>query len=409
MRISASPIELNATTPNDPARIDKVSRQLEGQFANLLVKSMRDASFGDSLFPGENQTFRDMYDQQMAKALTEGKGLGLAAMIAKQLGGGKSADAPPTTTSIGAAQAAKAYSLVSGQGGGSVGNGAIAGASAPADTDAAAIAGAGAWSGMEAADASQQQVARVLDLIAGRETSAMHEALGSNPADGSATLPWTGTDDRWPNLAATAADDDKSIDAGAAAAANAAAASLGARTPEGFVAQIWTHAQKAAKELGVDARALVAQAALETGWGRRGISRGDGASSNNLFGIKATGWSGERVTTGTHEYVNGVKQSQSADFRAYASPAESFADYVRLLKTNPRYQQALNAGTDIRGFAQGLQRAGYATDPSYAAKIAAIAGGPTIGRAVAAIGNAAASGIGRAFASTSDPSNSALR
>ncbi|MBN6111836.1 flagellar assembly peptidoglycan hydrolase FlgJ [Xanthomonas bonasiae] len=410
MRISASPIELNATTQNDPARIDKVSRQLEGQFANLLVKSMRDASFGDSLFPGENQTFRDMYDQQMAKALTEGKGLGLAAMIAKQLGGGKSADAPATTTSmgaasIGAAQAAKAYSLVSGQGGNSAG----AGASALADTGAVAGAGAAAWGGLDGADAPQQQVARVLDLIAGRETSAMHEAIGSNPADGSASLAWTGADDRWSDLATTAADDSIGIDASATAAAKAAAASLGERTPEGFVAQIWTHAQKAAKELGVDARALVAQAALETGWGRRGISRGDGASSNNLFGIKATGWSGERVTTGTHEYVGGVKQSQTADFRAYASPAESFADYVRLLKTNPRYQQALNAGTDIRGFAQGLQRAGYATDPSYAAKIAAIAGGPTIGRAVAAIGNAAASGIERAFASTSDPSNSVLR
>ncbi len=407
MRISASPIELNPTTQNDPARIDKVSRQLEGQFANLLVKSMRDASFGDSLFPGENQTFRDMYDQQMAKALTEGKGLGLAAMIAKQLGGGKSAEAPATNTSIGAAQAAKAYSLVSGQGGGSAGN--SASASALADSGAVAGVGAGAWGGLDAADAPQQQVARVLDLIAGRESSAMHDAIGSNPADGSATLAWTGADDRWSDLAATAADDSGGIDASASAAAKAAAASLGERTPEGFVAQIWTHAQKAAKELGVDARALVAQAALETGWGRRGISRGDGASSNNLFGIKATGWSGERVTTGTHEYVGGVKQSQTADFRAYASPAESFADYVRLLKTNPRYQQALNAGTDIRGFAQGLQRAGYATDPSYAAKIAAIAGGPTIGRAVAAIGNAAASGIERAFASTSDPSNSVLR
>ncbi|WP_369975219.1 flagellar assembly peptidoglycan hydrolase FlgJ [Xanthomonas bundabergensis] len=409
MRISASPIELNATTQNDPARIDKVSRQLEGQFANLLVKSMRDASFGDSLFPGENQTFRDMYDQQMAKALTEGKGLGLAAMIAKQLGGGKSADAPATNTSIGAAQAAKAYSLVSGQGGGTAGNTAAAGASALADTGAAAGAGAAAWGGMDAGDASQQQVARVLDMIAGRETSAMHEAIGSNPADGSAAVAWTGANDRWSDLAATSADDSAGIDASATAAAKAAAASFGERSPEGFVAQIWTHAQKAAKELGVDARALVAQAALETGWGRRGISRGDGASSNNLFGIKATGWSGERVTTGTHEYVDGVKQSQSADFRAYASPAESFADYVRLLKTNPRYQQALSAGTNIRGFAQGLQRAGYATDPSYAAKIAAIAGGPTIGRAVAAIGNAAASGIERAFASTSDPSNSALR
>ncbi|MBN6150105.1 flagellar assembly peptidoglycan hydrolase FlgJ [Xanthomonas sp. AmX2] len=398
MRISASPIELNPTTQNDPARIDKVSRQLEGQFAQMLVKSMRDASFGDSLFPGENQTFRDMYDQQMAKSLTDGKGLGLAAMIAKQLGGGKNEPAPPVNTSLGNAQAAaKAYSLVSGQGAGS-GNGiAAAGAAAASGNDDGALAG------LDAGNAPQHQIDRVLDLIAGRETSAMHDAIGSSPAEGNVPLAWPMADDRWQDLAATDGAGAQT-DADASAAATAAAASLGERTPEGFVAQIWTHAQKAAKELGVDARALVAQAALETGWGRKGIQRNDGGSSNNLFGIKATGWSGERATTGTHEYVNGVKQSQTADFRAYASAAESFADYVRLLKTNPRYQQALKAGTDIRGFAQGLQRAGYATDPSYAAKIAAIAGGPTIGRAVAAIGSAAVAGVERVFASNSDAS-----
>lgn len=397
MRISAAPFDLHASTQNDPAKIDKVSRQLEGQFANMLVKSMREASFGNSLFPGENQTFRDMYDQQLAKGLTDGKGLGLAAMISKQLGGGQPAATTPANTSLGAAKAAKAYSLVSGQSG----NGPMAlQGEAALGAGAAAGAGVGPWSGAEATAAPQQQV---LDMIAGRESSAMHQAIGSSPADGSAGLSWAGADDRWSNVQA-AADSGTAIDPSAAAAANAAAASLGERTPEGFVAKIWNHAQKAAQELGVDARALVAQAALETGWGRRGISRGDGASSNNLFGIKATGWNGDRVTTGTHEYVDGVKQSQTADFRAYSSPAESFADYVRLLKTNPRYQQALKAGTDIRGFAQGLQRAGYATDPAYAAKIAAIAGGPTIGRAVAAIGSAAAGGIERVLASTVDSS-----
>ncbi|MCI2246310.1 flagellar assembly peptidoglycan hydrolase FlgJ [Xanthomonas sp. PPL568] len=397
MRISAAPFDLHASTQNDPAKIDKVSRQLEGQFANMLVKSMRQASFGNSLFPGENQTFRDMYDQQLAKGLTDGKGLGLAAMIAKQLGGGQPAATGTPNTALDAAKAAKAYSLVSGQSG----NGPmpLQGETALA-AGAAAGAGVGPWSGAEATASPQQQV---LDMIAGRESSAMHQAIGSSPADGSAGLSWAGADDRWSNVQA-AADSGNAIDPSAAAAANAAAASLGERTPEGFVAKIWNHAQKAAQELGVDARALVAQAALETGWGRRGISRGDGASSNNLFGIKATGWDGDRVTTGTHEYVDGVKQSQTADFRAYSSPAESFADYVRLLKTNPRYQQALKAGTDIRGFAQGLQRAGYATDPAYAAKIAAIAGGPTIGRAVAAIGSAAAGGIERVLASTVDSS-----
>ena len=87
MRIDApAPTDLAAAPPRaDAARIDHVARQLEGQFAQMLVKSMRDASFGDSLFPGENQTFRDLYDQQLSKALTTGKGLGLAPMIARQL------------------------------------------------------------------------------------------------------------------------------------------------------------------------------------------------------------------------------------------------------------------------------------------------------------------------------------
>ena len=106
--------------------------------------------------------------------------------------------------------------------------------------------------------------------------------------------------------------------------------------------------------------------------------------------LEATGWKGERVSSGTHEYVNGVRVSEQAEFRAYASPAESFADYVRMLKNNPRYQKALQSGGDVKRFAQALQSAGYATDPAYAAKISAIAHGPTIGRAVDAIAAVAA-------------------
>ncbi|CBA15927.1 flagellar assembly peptidoglycan hydrolase FlgJ [Xanthomonas albilineans] len=396
MRISSSPLDLHASTQNDPAKIDKVSRQLEGQFANMLVKSMRDASFGDSLFPGENQTFRDMYDKQLAKGLTDGKGLGLSALIAKQLGGGQPSAAPATNTAIGAAKAAKAYSLVSDRGSRAI----------PLQDGATAAADgteSGPLSGMSVAGTPQHQVEQVLDMIAGRDSNAQRQSFGGNPVDGSAGLSWDSTDDRWSNVQKPA-DSAAAIDPSTAAAANAAAASLGERTPEGFVARIWNHAQKAAHELGVDARALVAQAALETGWGRHGMAHNNSPSSNNMFGIKATGWNGDRITANTHEYVDGVKQSQTADFRAYASPADSFDDYVRLLKTNPRYQQALKAGTDIRGFAQGLQRAGYATDPSYASKIAAIAAGPIVGRAVAAIGNAAASGIGM-IASSVDPSS----
>ncbi len=342
MRIASPLLELNPASRSDAARIDQVSRQLEGQFAQLLVKSMRDASFGDALFPGENQMFRDMYDQQVAKALTDGKGLGLAPMIARQLSRQNGGDAGPVLDTR--LEAGTRTPL-------------------PMGADAAALP----VSGFDQA----------LDLIAGR------------PSDGGE--PRSPMDRLVERLMAPAALSPAAPTAAATtAAASEAAAGFAPRSPERFVAGIWDQAQAAARELGVDARALVAQAALETGWGRRQIQRSDGASANNLFGIKATGWKGERVTTGTHEYVGGAKVRETADFRAYASPAESFADYVRMLKNNPRYQKALQSGGDVNRFAQALQSAGYATDPSYAAKIAAIANGPTIGRAVAAIGAVAA-------------------
>jgi flagellar protein FlgJ len=115
---------------------------------------------------------------------------------------------------------------------------------------------------------------------------------------------------------------------------------------------------------------MVAQAAHESGWGRRQITNADGTSANNLFGIKAgAGWSGPVAEITTTEYVDGEARKVTAKFRAYASPAESFADYARLMKTSPRYSEVLENATSAQGFAQGLQRAGYATDPAYADKL----------------------------------------
>jgi flagellar protein FlgJ len=136
-----------------------------------------------------------------------------------------------------------------------------------------------------------------------------------------------------------------------------------------------------------------AHAALESGWGRLPLRNPDGSSTHNLFGIKAGGsWSGDKVASATHEFVNGVRQSARASFRAYASPADSFADYAHLL-SNPRYAAARGTGDDAQRFAQALQHAGYATDPSYAAKIAAIANGPTLQRALASLPVAASPGV----------------
>ncbi|NGY04411.1 flagellar assembly peptidoglycan hydrolase FlgJ [Solimonas terrae] len=165
--------------------------------------------------------------------------------------------------------------------------------------------------------------------------------------------------------------------------ASATAGSAG-KTPEAFVQAILPHAERAARELGVPARVLVAQAALETGWGKHAIKDADGKSSFNFFGIKSDRrWQGDAVSTTTTEFVDGEEQRQQADFRSYDSAGEAFDNYVDFLKSNPRYAQALNHGGSASHFVQGLQNAGYATDPAYADKIMKIANGPTMQLALA--------------------------
>jgi len=138
----------------------------------------------------------------------------------------------------------------------------------------------------------------------------------------------------------------------------------------GFVQQHSQAAQAAERASGIPAAFMIGQAAHESGWGRREIRHADGSASHNLFGIKAgADWKGPVAETATTEYVDGRAVKTVARFRAYASHAESFADYARLMKDSPRYQQVLSQGQDVGSFAAGLQRAGYATDPAYAEKL----------------------------------------
>jgi flagellar protein FlgJ len=153
----------------------------------------------------------------------------------------------------------------------------------------------------------------------------------------------------------------------------------------GFVQQHRASAERAERETGIPAAFMVGQAALETGWGRKEIRHGDGSPSYNLFGIKAgANWKGPVAEVTTTEYVNGKAQKVVARFRAYGSYAESFADYARLMKDSPRYQAAVagaagrtartegNRAEQAVAFAQGLQKAGYATDPAYADKLSRV-------------------------------------
>jgi peptidoglycan hydrolase FlgJ len=141
----------------------------------------------------------------------------------------------------------------------------------------------------------------------------------------------------------------------------------------GFVQQHQTAAAQAEATSGIPASFMIAQAAHETGWGRKEIRHTDGTSAHNLFGIKAgANWNGPTADVMTTEYTNGVARKVMQKFRAYSSYAESFADYAQMMKNNPRYEQVVAAKGNAHGFAHGLQRAGYATDPAYAEKLSKV-------------------------------------
>lgn len=319
---AATPIPLQRSQAPERARVEEAARGLESQFAQMLIKSLRSTTPGDPL--GGDTTYRELYDQALAQELTKGRGLGLQPMIVRQLTHAQAGSAPAAPTApLPLAPSARPLPLT------------------PADTPSG------------------------LPLPAGLRG----ESLALTPASAGTSLPAMALPARPPQLSAANATCDEN-------------APLDCSSPDAFVRSIWPHAKKAAAQLGVSPKALVAQAALETSWGRRLAGKDGKATSHNLFGIKAGGgWRGEQVEASTYEYVDGSRIRTQARFRSYRSPADSFADYARLLQS-PRYAAARGSGGDIRQFASALQRAGYATDPAYAAKIVAIADGPTLRRAL---------------------------
>lgn len=317
-------------------RLETAARELEAQFAQMMLKAMRSTSSGDPLL-GDNTMYRDLYDQKLSRELSKGNGLGLAPMIVRQL------ERDMGTAADTARSAA-------------VGDGLSLNRQLPLSMPPRPAP-------MTLPDTVLPSAGNILALTPSSNGVSLG-AIAPPPLPTVAPLAHA-----QPQMPADNCDPDAPLDCS---------------SPEAFVRSIWPHAQRTADELGVSARALVAQAALETGWGRRLVG-GDG--SHNLFGIKATGWDGATVNSATHEFVDGTRHNQRADFRAYGSIHESFDDYARLMR-NDRYAGALAAGSDVGRFANALQNAGYATDPSYAAKISAIVDGPTLRRALGALDDA---------------------
>jgi len=292
-----------AAQSDSKAALPVVARQFEAIFTQMMLKSMREASMGDGLFDSQGgDAWRDMYDQQLSIVLSQGgRGLGIADMLERQLGG-QSASAPAS---------------------------AALGPVHVRDTDGPSPS------------------------VAGERDESLDSVMGATRRFGRRVLRWLPQD------------------------------------AQAFVRDLAPYARRAARKLGVSMRALLAQAAQETQWGQHMPVRADGSSSNNLFGIKAGGgWGGVSVGVPTVEFEDGVAVRRQAQFRAYDSPAQAFADYADLIDSSPRYAQARGHGDDVRGFALGLVQGGYATDPAYAEKIAAIANGETMHKALAALKNA---------------------
>ena len=157
-------------------------------------------------------------------------------------------------------------------------------------------------------------------------------------------------------------------------------------SPNAFVHSLWPYAEKAAKALNLDPKILIAQAALETGWGRYVMRPEQGTSSKNLFGIKTSkDWQGSTTNINSVELVSGTLQKQSSEFRTYDSYDESFSDYADFISNKSRYQKAVSVAEKPENYVNELQTAGYATDPDYAKKINDIFNSKTLNNAVAAI------------------------
>lgn len=335
--------------------VRKVAQEFESLFLNEMLKSMRSATevlSKDNPFNSQaSKQYQDMHDQQLSVTLSrEGGGVGLAEVLIRQLTKQKEVSDKPNPFD----QVAQ-----------------TAGAKWASNPNAA----------VAPAEASRNDTAllnqRRLALPGRLAVQAMAEAAASAPAAGQAGQSQPLVDMDWKPATAFAAPQDKPLTINGVPSSEPAATSKSRfSSPAEFIATMLPMAEKAAARLGVEPRFLVAQAALETGWGKSMIRQQDGSNSHNLFGIKATGWKGASANVTTTEYVNGKATREKAGFRAYDSFEHSFNDYVRLLESNDRYSKAIQvAGTtgDSERFVNELQRAGYATDPQYARKINQIA------------------------------------
>ncbi len=315
---------------NTDAALKQVSQQFESMFTSMMLKSMREANAvfeDDSLVTSdETKFYRDMYDQQLALHLSHNKGLGIADVLYRQFTNRKG---------VTHSQSDKTQD--------------------PEDLQSIKTEKMAA---LPARDSS------VPPLLKPKISSPVAAALMP------AKTVVESFQDPYSDDAPTELPPKTDAATTKPLAKVESLLRLSVRSPSEFVEQLLPYARSAAAQLGVNPLMLMAQAALETGWGQRMLKDQQGNTSNNFFNIKSSsGWGGNHVDVSTLEYRNGIAQQEQAKFRKYSSVAASFQDYVDFIKGNPRYQQALDTAGDAKHYIQALHGAGYATDPAYSQKI----------------------------------------
>ena len=312
--------DLRRQAKDDPeVALRQVAEQFEAIFMQMMLKSMRDANFGDPLFDSnQSEFYQGMHDQQLSLHMSQTGGMGLADMLVQQL-------SQQRTASLSQQKNIDAYM------------------SAPVVTKTTTA--------KKHESDNTAEITKPVQAVPVQKEQAQSQVKMN------------------PSVTKLASDEFKAFTG-----------------PVDFIKRVWNMASDAASELGTHPAALVAQAALETGWGKGIQKDAKGKNSFNLFNIKADSrWDNERISVTTVESRNGVAQKERADFSAYSSLEESFRDYVDFVKSSPRYKDAVEQAEDPEAYINELHKAGYATDPNYSKKIKGIMKGSVLEGALSSI------------------------
>jgi flagellar protein FlgJ len=388
--------QLKVGDKNSDGNMRKVAQEFESLFLGEMLKSMRSATEtlgqDNPLNTPAAKQYQEMYDQQLAVSMSrEGGGIGLADVLMRQMSKNKPMAPGEAAAASAAKQAAAKAAVETPIAAGTVAtNGPLSRLNGERPLWASrSVKSASAGEGTRRNDMAlinQRRLAlppKLADrLLAGLVPSASTTAATATTAQNSIQMPQSTKTGAGPlyngDWLASQTDATSSgrlqIYGRAMAQIPLAPAKKAFSSADEFVNTMLPMAKEAAERIGVDPRYLVAQAALETGWGKSVMRAQDGSSSHNLFGIKASSsWKGESARAITSEFRNGEMVKETAQFRSYDSYKDSFHDLVTLLQTNNRYQDVVKSADNPEQFVRELQKAGYATDPDYASKISQIA------------------------------------